>query len=112
MAWHDDGIALAVWAAYGGARALGLTMDEEPPVTIDRLRRNGYGWADTVDELGIAPSMRRELAEAAAFAGMARWSTARRDQAIREAVEGGCTLRPLGEATGLSHGAIALIAKA
>ena len=35
MAWHDDDIALAVWAAYGGARALGLTMDEEPPVTID-----------------------------------------------------------------------------
>lgn len=54
MAWHDDDIALAVWAAYGGARALGLTMDEEPPVTIARLRRNGYGWAETADELGIA----------------------------------------------------------
>jgi hypothetical protein len=99
----DDDLALAVWAAYGGARALGLTLDEEPVTAISRLRTRGYTWAQACTELGIDPAMRRELATAAAYAGIARWATARRDQAIRECVEAGGALRVIGQATSLSH---------
>lgn len=83
-------------------------MDESPGEAIDRCRKRGYGWAETARDLGMS-TMRQELAEAAAYAGMARWATTARDDAIRACVEGGCPLRVLGDATGMSHTAIVRI---
>ncbi len=98
--WTGDDVSLAVWAALGGTS---LDIDEDPETVIDRLRTNGYTWTAAADELGISPDMRRELAIAAAWAGIARVALRRRDDAIRACATEGAPSRNIGAAVGMSH---------
>lgn len=52
-----------------------------------------------------------DLSAAASAAQKTREWTARRDRRIRAAVQAGASLRAVGAATGLSHAAVAKIAK-
>ena len=105
-AWDGDDLSLAVWAAIGGRD---IELDEAPEAVVDRLRDHGYRWEKAAEELGINPSMRRELAVAAAWAGVARVALRRRDAAIRACVAEGGPQRTVGQATGLSHTAVARV---
>lgn len=101
--WDGDDISLAVWAAIGGT---GLELDEKPEDVIDRLRSNGYTWDSAAEELGINPGMRRELATASAWAGVARVALRRRDDGIRSCVQAGASKRSVAAAAGLTPPAV------
>jgi hypothetical protein len=106
MTWTGDDMALAVWAALGGRD---IEIDEDPEAVIDRLRDHGYTWEQACAELGIEPTMRRELAVASAWAGIARVALRRRDGAICGCAAARAPLRALGAATGLTHSGVARV---
>lgn len=98
-----------VFAALAPGR--GVEPDENPFEVVERVLANGYDAAGFASECGLAWPMRPEMLEMACFAGMARWATLRRDAAITAAVEAGCPLRHAGDVAGLSHTAVAKIAR-
>lgn len=95
--WPDDRISLVVWAAA----AQGL--EAAPELAISSYRTEGWD-AEIVRESYGLPAWTDPQMCAAAWAGMARAATERRDDAVR-AVRG-VSLRSLGQSMGLSHAAV------
>lgn len=104
--WPWPAADLAVWAAIGA----GVWPATSPHLDITR-------WADAdprviLEALGAAglADQPAEVLLAAAWAGLARWATDRRDEAITAAVTGGgLSLRQVARWTGLTHPGVARI---
>lgn len=104
-AWPWSPVELAVWAAIGAghldadtwAVEVATWADTDPRVILEAL--GGAGLAQQPADVLLA----------GAWAGLARYATACRDDAVRACAGRGLSLRQVGDAVGLTHAGVARI---
>ncbi len=108
----DRDLALKIVFAAIGTGSIPEPWDDDPFAAAQRAADETvfpYDPAGLAREVGLDWPIRPEAFEMAWTAGMARWATAQRDEAIVAARRAGCTLRDAAGWVGLTHAGVARI---
>jgi len=105
-AWPWSAAGLVMWAAHGAGYDIG------DPVLAAALHEDGWDPRTALASVSGDNALSQQPASvllAAAWAGFAEYATARRDEAIRAAVDNGRSQRQVAAHVGLSHPGVARI---